>query len=167
MRNPRTPVRYKVFKPLHAVKMAEHPGSSLRDPTGTLVQIPAEVIAVIPTADRSKATVKVRIGFKQKDPRIVPEMGARVAFLDDAHQSRENSRVSAPGVVVPPDAVVANGDSGVVFVINGNTAEQRTVRLGTRNADGQTILAGLPAGALVAVGDLSKLSDRAKVHIVQ
>jgi RND family efflux transporter MFP subunit len=131
-------------------------------------QIPAEVIAVIPTADRSKATVKVRIGFKQKDPRIVPEMGARVAFLDDAHQSPENSRVSAaPGVIVPPEAVVANGDSGVVFVINGNTAEQRTVRLGTRNATGQTILAGLPAGALVAVGDLTKLSDRAKVHIVQ
>jgi RND family efflux transporter MFP subunit len=130
-------------------------------------QIPAEVIAVIPTADRSKATVKVRIGFKQKDPRIVPEMGARVAFLDDARQSRENSRVSAPGVVVPPDAVVANGDSGVVFVINGNTAEQRTVRLGTRNADGQTVLSGLQAGALVAVGDLTKLSDRAKVHIVQ
>jgi hypothetical protein len=44
MRNPRTPVRYKVFKPLQAVKMAEHPGSTLRDPTGTLVQIPAEVI---------------------------------------------------------------------------------------------------------------------------
>jgi hypothetical protein len=44
MRNPRTPLRYKVFKPLHAVKMAEHPGSTLRDPTGTLVQIPAEVI---------------------------------------------------------------------------------------------------------------------------
>ena len=94
--------------------------------------------------------------------------GARVAFLDDAHQSPDNSHVSAaPGVIVPPEAVVANGDSGVVFVINGNTAEQRTVRLGTRNADGQTILAGLPAGALVAVGDLSKLSDRAKVHIVQ
>jgi RND family efflux transporter MFP subunit len=47
-------------------------------------QIAAEVIAVIPTADRSKATVKVRIGFKQKDPRIVPEMGARVSFLEDA-----------------------------------------------------------------------------------
>ena len=130
-------------------------------------QIPAEVIAVIPTADRSKATVKVRIGFKQKDARIVPEMGARVAFLDDAHESGENSRVAPPGVVVPAAAVQANGDSGIVFVINGNTAEQRTVRLGTRNADDQTILAGLQAGALVATGDLSKLSDRAKVRIVQ
>jgi len=130
-------------------------------------QIPAEVIAVIPTADRSKATVKVRIGFKQKDARIVPEMGARVAFLDDAHESGENSRVAPPGVVVPAAAVQANGDSGIVFVINGNTAEQRTVRLGTRNADDQTIVAGLQAGALVATGDLSKLSDRAKVRIVQ
>ena len=130
-------------------------------------QIPAEVIAVIPTADRSKATVKVRIGFKQKDPRIVPEMGARVAFLDDAHEARANSPAAPPGVIVPPEAVQANGDSGVVFVINGNTVEQRTVRLGTRNADGQTILAGVPAGALLAVGDLSKLADRSKVHIVQ
>ena len=123
-------------------------------------QIPAEVIAVIPTADRSKATVKVRIAFKQKDARIVPEMGARVAFLDDAHESRATSRSAPPGVIVPPEAVLANGDSGVVYVINGNTAEQRTVRLGTRNADGQTILSGLQAGALVAVGDLSKLADR-------
>ena len=97
----------------------------------------------------------------------MPEMGARVAFLDDAHESRENSRAAPPGVIVPAEAVQANGDSGIVFVINGNTAEQRTVRLGTRNADDQTILAGLQAGALVATGDLSKLSDRAKVRIVQ
>jgi hypothetical protein len=44
MRNVSPPIRYKVSKPLQAVKLAEHPGSSLRDPTGTLVQIPAEVI---------------------------------------------------------------------------------------------------------------------------
>jgi RND family efflux transporter MFP subunit len=130
-------------------------------------QIPAEVIAVIPTADRSKATVKVRIGFRQKDARIVPEMGARVAFLDDAQASPEKSSAPLSGVIVPPEAVQANGDSGIVFVIDGNTAERRTVRLGTRNADGQTILAGVQAGALLAVGDLSKLADRSKVHIVQ
>jgi RND family efflux transporter MFP subunit len=130
-------------------------------------QIPAQVIAVIPTADRSKATVKVRIGFKQKDARIVPEMGARVAFLDDVHEARENSPEAPASVIVPPEAVQVNGDSGVVFVINGNTVEQRTVRLGTHNADGQTILAGVRAGTLLAVGDLSKLTDRAKVHIVQ
>jgi RND family efflux transporter MFP subunit len=56
-------------------------------------QIPAGVIAVIPTADRAKATVKVRIGFKVKDPRIVPEMGARVSFLGTA-RSNDGSQVN-------------------------------------------------------------------------
>ena len=54
------------------------------------VSFPAEVVAVIPTADRAKATVKVRIAFKKKDPRIVPEMGARVSFLGDAAQAQES-----------------------------------------------------------------------------
>jgi RND family efflux transporter MFP subunit len=130
-------------------------------------QIPAEVIAVIPTADRSKATVKVRVGFKQKDARIVPEMGARVAFLDDTHESGEKSRVAVPGVIVPPEAVQANGDSGTVFVVNGNTVQKRTVRLGTRSTDGQIILSGLQSGSLVAIGDLSKLTDGSKVHVEQ
>jgi RND family efflux transporter MFP subunit len=130
-------------------------------------QIPAEVIEVIPTADRSKATVKVRIGFKQKDSRIVPEMGARVAFLNDAPLSRAAGSSLAPGVLVPPEAVQANGDTGTVFVINGDLIERRTVRLGTRNANGQTILAGLKPGASVVIGDLSQLSDKSRVRIVQ
>ena len=130
-------------------------------------QIPAEVIEVIPTADRSKATVKVRISFKQKDSRIVPEMGARVAFLNDAPLSRAAGASLAPGVLVPPEAVQANGDTGTVFVINGDLIERRTVRLGTRNANGQTILAGLKPGASVVIGDLSQLSDKSRVRIVQ
>ncbi len=130
-------------------------------------QIPAEVIEVIPTADRAKATVKVRIGFKQKDSRIVPEMGARVAFLNDAPLSRAAGSSLAPGVLVPPEAVQANGDTGTVFVINGDLIERRTVRLGTRNANGQTILAGLKPGASVVIGDLSQLSDKSRVRIVQ
>jgi RND family efflux transporter MFP subunit len=130
-------------------------------------QIPAEVIEVIPTADRSKATVKVRIGFKQKDSRIVPEMGARVAFLNDAPLSRSAGSSLAPGVLVPPEAVQANGDTGTVFVINGDLIERRTVRLGTRNANGQTILAGLKPGASVVIGDLSQLRDKSRVRIVQ
>jgi RND family efflux transporter MFP subunit len=49
--------------------------------------IPGDIIAVIPTADRAKATVKVRVGFKEKDPRILPQMGARVSFLDEGEQT--------------------------------------------------------------------------------
>ena len=130
-------------------------------------QIPAEVIAVIPTADRSKATVKVRIGFKQKDSRIVPEMGARVAFLEDAPKPGADTPAPIPSVLVPPEAVEARGESSVVFEIHDHTVERRTVRLGARNADGQTILAGLQPGAIVAIGDLSKLVDGSKVHIIQ
>jgi len=126
-------------------------------------QIPANVIAVIPTADRSKATVKVRVGFKQKDPRLVPEMGARVSFLSDAQAS--SGKPAAPGVVVPPEAVQPNGDTGVVFVIHDSTVERRAVRLGARNSDGQTVISGLSPDTKVAVGDLSKLSDGAKVKI--
>jgi RND family efflux transporter MFP subunit len=130
-------------------------------------QIPAEVIAVIPTADRSKATVKVRIAFKQKDARIVPEMGARVSFLDDVPQSHGSAASSTPGVMVPAEAVQANGDSGTVFVVSGDVVEHRAVRLGARDANSQTILSGLQPGAILAIGDFSKLSDGARVRIVQ
>jgi RND family efflux transporter MFP subunit len=127
-------------------------------------QIPAEVIAVIPTADRSKATVKVRIGFKQKDARIVPEMGARVAFLDNAPPSQGHPRSSASSFVVPAEAVQVNGESGIVFVVNGDTIERRAVRLGAHDAEKQTILDGLQPGSVLVVGDLSKLSDGQKVR---
>ena len=130
-------------------------------------QIPAEVIAVIPTADRSKATVKVRIGFKQKDARIVPEMGARVSFLDDAIQSRDGPAPQTSAVLVPAEAVQVNGDTGTLFVINGNVVERRAVRLGARGPDGQTILAGLQPGAVLAIGDFTKLTDGSRVRIAQ
>ncbi len=130
-------------------------------------QFPAEVIAVIPTADRSKATVKVRIAFKEKDSRIVPEMGARVSFLEDASQPQAGGPPPSPGVLVPAKAVQANGENGTVFVVNGDVVERRTVRLGAHDGDTQTILSGLQPGAVLAIGDYNKLSDGARVHIEQ
>jgi RND family efflux transporter MFP subunit len=127
-------------------------------------RIPAEVIAVIPTAERSKATVKVRIGFKMRDARIVPEMGARVSFMEESVTSRATLRPRS-GVLVPVEAVRSDGGAGVVFVINGDAVERRAVKLGARTADGQTILAGLQPGAILALGDLGKLSDRARVRV--
>jgi len=130
---------------------------------------PAEVIAVIPTADRAKATVKVRIAFKQKDARIVPEMGARVSFLEDAPpDAQSNGHRNAPvsaGVLIPSEAVQANGDTGTVYLLSGNAVERRAVRLGASNAGTQTVLAGLQPGALLAVGDFAKLHDGAKVKV--
>jgi RND family efflux transporter MFP subunit len=127
-------------------------------------EIPAEVIAVIPTADRAKATVKVRIGFKLKDARILPEMGARVSFLDDSKPT-DAAANAAPAVVIPAEAVQAEGDTGVVYIVSGETVERRTVRLGAKTNDGQVVLSGLTAGTTVAIADLTKLSDKAEVRI--
>jgi RND family efflux transporter MFP subunit len=136
------------------------------------LRIPAQVIAVIPTADRSKATVKVRIGFTQKDARIVPEMGAHVSFLDDAAApaataaAGAGAAASAPGVIVAADAVQADGERGTVFVVDGDTVRRRTVRLGAATPDGQTVLSGLEPGSLVVTGDLSQLSEGSKVRVI-
>jgi len=130
--------------------------------------IPAHVIAIIPTADRAKATVKVRVGFDARDDRILPEMGVRVAFLDtpSSASTETSSAGGAPrAFLVPADAVQASGDTGVVFVLNDDRAERRAVRLGGRVAGKQIVLSGLSAGALVATGDLSQLVDGAKVRV--
>jgi len=126
--------------------------------------IPAHVIAIIPTADRAKATVKVRLGLTTKDDRILPEMGVRVAFLaSSAAPATEQASAPRP-LVVPPEAVQASGDTGVVFVIDGGRVERRSVRLGTRIAAGQVVLSGLSPGTQVAVGDLSRLADGVEVR---
>jgi multidrug efflux pump subunit AcrA (membrane-fusion protein) len=128
-------------------------------------EIPAEVIAVIPTANRSKATVTVRVGLKSHDPRIVPEMGARVAFLAprDAGAAAVRPRKS---VTVPADAVMAQGpDRGVVFVLKDGRLERRAVRLGPAEPKGQTIQAGVAPGETVAVGALDKLKDGELVRV--
>jgi multidrug efflux pump subunit AcrA (membrane-fusion protein) len=130
--------------------------------------IPAHVIAIIPTADRAKATVKVRIGFDARDDRILPEMGVRVAFLDaPASAPAESAQPTSAqrALVVPPDAVQATGDTGVVFVLNGDVVERRSVRLGGRVAAGQIVLSGLTAGTRLAAGDVSKLTDGANVRV--
>ncbi len=143
--------------------------------------IPAHVIAIIPTADKSKATVAVRVGFKPGDPRVLPQMGARVSFLADASAAgaspADSGSGSAPSpsvagnaaVAVPSAAVETDSDSssgtGTVFVIDGNTVVGRTVRLGARSGDNQWILSGLDPGASVAIGDFSELHDGVRVRI--
>lgn len=121
-------------------------------------EIPARVIAIIPTADRSKATVKVRVGFKQRDPRILPEMGARVAFLTAKPVTPQVS-----GVLVPSAAIIGSGDHASLFVVQGGIVAARKVRLGARQGSDQLVLDGLAAGEKVATGDLARLSDGAAI----
>ena len=131
--------------------------------------IPARVIAIIPTAERAKATVKVRVGFDVGDPRILPEMGARVAFLSDSNGSPTTAGGAASppqrALLVPEDAVQRNGDTGVVFIVANGNVEKRTVRLGERSAAGQIVLSGLTSGTRVAIGDFARLADGTAVRI--
>ena len=129
--------------------------------------IPARVIAIIPTADRAKATVKVRVGFDGGDARILPEMGARVAFLEPTEGAARATQATAAqqAVLVPNESVQVDGDTGVVFVVADGGVERRTVRLGAQSAAGQVVLAGLPAGTRLARGDLKSLADGAKVRV--
>ena len=92
--------------------------------------IPAHVIAIIPTADRSKATVKVRVAFDQKDARILPDMGVRVSF-----QSAKGSGEVPKGVLVPATSIVERDGKSVVFVIDGDRAHSRQVAAGQSFGD--------------------------------
>ncbi|MFG6109329.1 efflux RND transporter periplasmic adaptor subunit [Stenotrophomonas rhizophila] len=124
-------------------------------------KIPAEVIAIIPTADRGKATVKVRVALKVKDPRIVPEMGVRVSFLEAA----QPARAAAPkGVRVPAAAIVERDQKTVAFVVGDDShVEQRAVVAGaTLNTDRQ-VNQGLSAGEVVVLDPPADLHDGSKV----
>jgi RND family efflux transporter MFP subunit len=121
-------------------------------------KIPSHVIAIIPTADRAKATVKVRIGLDVKDGRIVPDMGVRVSFLEDqkpAAQTQQQSR----GVLVPAAAIRKEGDQAVVFVLKERKAQRRTVTLGGTIGDSRQVLAGVSPGEAVIVEAPAGLKD--------
>ena len=118
-------------------------------------RIPGEVIAIIPTADRSKATVKVRIAIKRKDARIVPDMGVRVGFLDSKPARSE----PAAGVLVPPPAVRTEDGRSVVFVYTGGKVERRSVTLGPDVAGQRRVLSGVRDGEQVVLAAPPSLKD--------
>ena len=126
-------------------------------------KIPGKVIAIIPAADRGKATVKVRVGLDAKDPRIVPDMGARVGFLDDARPAAQPN--AKPGVLAPADAIVERDGKDVAFVVQGDKAVQRTLQLGRTLGDDREVLSGLEGGEAVVLAPDDKLADGARVKL--
>jgi RND family efflux transporter MFP subunit len=119
-------------------------------------KIAGAVITPVPTADRQKATVRVRISFDELDPRILPDMGIKVSFLGE---EREAVADSQPLALVPTAAIRDDGDRRVVFVARGETAERRAVRLGGTRGDHVEVLAGLQAGDRVIVAGGEDLND--------
>ena len=126
--------------------------------------IPGSVITTIPAADRQRATVLVRIAFDELgDPRILPDMGVNVAFLEPGEPAP--TLAAAPRVWMPAAAVRRDGEQAVVFVARGGTVERRPVRLGVENGADVEVLAGVAAGEGVVVAGPADLAGGARVSL--
>src|SRR5690606_26366142 len=107
-------------------------------------KIPARVIAIIPTADRQKATVKVRIAFQELDPRILPDMGVKVAFMSG--EASTQGTAQQEGIRVPAPAVRTRNGERLVYVVKDNIVHERVVQLGGNFGSEMYITSGLNPG---------------------
>ncbi len=125
--------------------------------------IPSEVIAIIPTADRNKATVKVRIALLEKDERVLPDMGSRVSFLKKVEtQNREEVR---EGVMIPLASLAILDDQSTVQVIDGSQIKLTRVKVAEETANYARIIEGLSSGMTVVAKFDKELENNQKVII--
>ena len=124
-------------------------------------QIPSRVRIVIPTADREKATVKVRISFLKLDPRMLPDMGIKVAFLGNAPEEPKGPA----GVVIPAEAVHDDNGQKIVFLYKSDHVERQAITLGNTRGSDVEVVAGLNAGDTVVVKSPVSLRDGEAVAI--
>ena len=122
-------------------------------------KIPAKVIAIIPTADRQKATVKVRVGFDQLDPRMLPEMSVKVAFRSRAGQAAPERKIA-----VPKTALKQAGGQDFLWVVQEGKARRRPVTVGERRENEAAIAAGLRDGEKIVVGGPDSLREGARLQ---
>jgi RND family efflux transporter MFP subunit len=123
-------------------------------------RIPAHVISIVPTADRQKATVRVRIGLDELDPRILPDMGIKVSFLEDA-----TAATATPQVRVPTNAVITEEGATHVWVVRDGKVERRPVKTAP-TPDGQVaVLEGLEGGETLVVDAPARLTEGRAVEL--
>lgn len=127
-------------------------------------RIPARVIAIVPTADRQKATVRVRIGFLERDERVLRDMGVKVAFLGS--EAPADPPQEAAGVTVSSDALRSDETGDFVWRINNGSVERRSVRVGSR-ADPRrvVVLEGLAAGDRVVRSSSEPLAAGQQIRV--
>jgi RND family efflux transporter MFP subunit len=126
-------------------------------------KIPGHVIAIIPTADRSKATVKVRVAMDVKDARIVPDMGVRVSFLEESKPGAE-APPPPKGVLVPDKSIVQRDGRSVVFAIDGDRARLQVVTAGQTMGD-LRLVEGIAAGTRVVRAPPAGMTDGVRVTV--
>ena len=126
-------------------------------------QIPSKVRTVIPTADRQKATVKVRISFLKLDPKILPDMGVKVTFLGD--EPKKQAGAIEPVASIPSGALRDENGSKIVFLVKDNKLERRAVKPGTTRGNDVEIFAGLVPGDLVVTKGPPDLRDGETIQL--
>ena len=125
--------------------------------------IPSEVIAIIPTADRNKATVKVRIALLEKDERVLPDMGSRVSFLKKLENSRSTDSID--GVMIPLASVSEAGGESLVQVIDGSKIKLMSVEVAEETSNYARVTQGLSSGMKVVARFDSELTNNQKIII--
>jgi RND family efflux transporter MFP subunit len=127
-------------------------------------QIPSTVRTVIPTADRQKATVKVRVAFDKLDPRILPDMGVKVAFLGDEPSAKNKSDARA---LAPKAAIRTENSRAVVYIVNQRKLERRAVSLGAERGSDVEIMAGVAPGDSLVIRGPESLREGQTVEVKQ
>ena len=130
----------------------------------------AKVRTVIPTADRQKATVKVRISFVKLDDKILPDMGVKVAFLEEekpAVAEKGKEKPAPPLAYIPKTALRSDGSTSFVYLLRDGKVERHAVRLGIDRGTDVAVLAGVNPGDSVVVKGPQSLRDGDKVEIHQ
>lgn len=126
-------------------------------------RIPAEVIAIVPAANREKATVRVRVGILERDARILPDMGAKVSFIDGGQPIVQPAQ-AAFALTVAAAAVLGGSDDPWVYIAEDGRAWRRNIRIASRGGARVTVLSGLSAGETVIVDPPAGLSDGAEIQ---
>jgi len=128
-------------------------------------RIPAHVITTVPTADRQKATVRVRIGFDQLDPRILPDMGVKVSFLSQERPAADPAAPPRVKLLVPSAAVRTADGRSVVFVLKNDRVERRAISVGAAVGDQVEVLSGVSVGERIVAEAPPTLKDGDKVKV--
>lgn len=127
------------------------------------VRFRGKVHTIVPTADRTKATIMVKVRFEEKDDRVLPEMSAKVAFLSRGVLPHEEK----PRIALTPDAIVRRDRQSVVYLVSGNIVEERAVQTGEKLGDMIEITQGLEPGDTVVLKPLTRLKHGARVKIAE
>jgi len=147
--------------------------------------IPSHVINIVPTADRQKATVRVRIAFDALDARILPEMGIKVRFLDDPvgegngkgegagadeggkGDGQGTAKAAKVSARVPVEALARDGEQDIVWVVKGGLVERRALRVGAEQGGLREVIAGVAPGESLVANPSAELRDGQRVKVAE